>query len=378
MFTEFAATLSALRDALAWAPDSVVALILVAGAALVALVIHAGMLALLYRTVAPRRLFLRSLIEATTGPTRLALVIFALGAAAQAAPLASELKAVFTQILLLAFVALLGWIALIAVNLAAHLYLRRVQIEVEDNLLARKHVTQVRILERAAETLVIVVTVAAALMTFDAVRQYGVSLFASAGVAGIIAALAARPVLANLIAGVQIAVTQPIRIDDAVVVEGESGRIEDITSTYVVIRIWDLRRLIVPLSYFIEKPFQNWTREGSEILGTAFFYVDHSAPVDRLREKLKAIVAESKLWDGKLVKLQVTDAKENAGSRRCRTRSPTSEQSRSRQVRRLRARSQRLRGRRRFHEPTAVRRAYPCIAWMSSVKVLTRSRMRRV
>src|SRR5712691_7356926 len=312
MFTEFAATLSALRDALAWAPDSVVALLLIAGAALVALVIHAGMLALLYRSVAPRRLFLRSLIEATTGPTRLALVIFALGAAAQAAPLASELKAVFTQILLLAFVALLGWIALIAVNLAAQLYLRRVQIEVEDNLLARKHVTQVRILERAAETLVIVVTVAAALMTFDAVRQYGVSLFASAGVAGIIAALAARPVLANLIAGVQIAVTQPIRIDDAVVVEGESGRIEDITSTYVVIRIWDLRRLIVPLSYFIEKPFQNWTREGSEILGTAFFYVDHSAPVDRLREKLKAIVAESKLWDGKLVKLQVTDAKENA------------------------------------------------------------------
>src|SRR6266851_567531 len=290
MFTEFAATLSALRDTLAWAPDSVVALILVAGAALVALAIHAGMLALLYRTVTPRRLFLRSLIEATTGPTRLALVIFALGAAAQAAPLAPELKAAFTQIVLLAFVALLGWVALIAVDLAAHLYLRRVQIEVADDLLARKHVTQVRILERAAETLVIVVTVAAALMTFDAVRQYGVSLFA----------------------GVQIAVTQPIRIDDAVVVEGESGRIEDITSTYVVIRIWDLRRLIVPLSYFIEKPFQNWTREGSEILGTAFFNVDYSAPIDRLREKLKAIVAESKLWDGKVVKLQVTDAKENA------------------------------------------------------------------
>src|SRR5229473_8412536 len=132
-------------------------------------------------------------------------------------------------------------------------------------------------------------------MTFEAVRQYGVSLFASAGVAGIIAALAARPVLANLIAGVQIAVTQPIRIDDAVVVEGESGRIEDITSTYVVIRIWDLRRLIVPLSYFIEKPFQNWTREGSALLGSVLLHLDYTAPIDRIRQKAAELAAQSKL-----------------------------------------------------------------------------------
>src|SRR5438477_1317097 len=244
-----------LREALGWAPDSAVAIILVAVAVFIALALHVGMLALLRRTVAPRRVFLRSLIEATAGPTRLALVIFALGTAMQAAPLAPELRAAFTQMLLLAFIALMGWIALIAVDLASSLYLGRLQIEAADNLLARKHITQVRILERAAATMVIIVTVAAALMTFDAVRQYGVSLFASAGVVGIVAGLAARPVLSNLIAGVQIAVTQPIRLDDAVVVEGESGRVEDITSTYVVVRIWDLRRLIVPLSYFIEKPF---------------------------------------------------------------------------------------------------------------------------
>ena len=122
---------------------------------------------------------------------------------------------------------------------------------------------------RAADVLVVIVTIAAALMTFEPVRQYGVSLFASAGVAGIVAGLAARPVLSNLFAGVQLAMTQPIRIEDAVIVENESGTIEEITSTYVVVRLWDMRRMIVPLTYFIEKPFQNWTRESSALIGSA-------------------------------------------------------------------------------------------------------------
>src|SRR5664279_1696900 len=136
------------------------------------------------------------------------------------------------------------------------LYLRRFRIDTEDNLLARKHVTQVRVLLRTADVLVVIVTIGAALMTFGPVRQYGVSLFASAGVAGIVAGLAARPVLSNLFAGVQLAMTQPIRIDDQVVIENEWGTIEEITSTYVVVRLWDWRRMIVPLTYFIEKPFQ--------------------------------------------------------------------------------------------------------------------------
>ena len=312
MQAELAEIFSRLREALGWAPDWTVALTLFAVGGFIALAFHAGMLALLRRTVAPRHLFLRMLVDATAGPTRVALVIFALGAAVQPAPLAPEIRAALTQLLLLAFIALMGWIAIIAVHLASTLYLRRFQIEVEDNLLARKHLTQIRILERAAETLVIIVTVAAALMTFQAVRQYGVSLFASAGVAGLIAGLAARPVLSNLIAGVQIAVTQSIRIDDAVVVEREFGRIEDITTSYVVIRLWDLLRMIVPLSHFIEKQFQNWTREGSGLLATVYLHVDYSAPIERLREKLNEIVANSKLWDGKVASLQVTDAKENA------------------------------------------------------------------
>ncbi len=149
-------------------------------------------------------------------------------------------------------------------------------------------------------------------MTFGPVRQYGVSLFASAGVAGLIAGLAARPVLSNLFAGVQIAMTQPIRIEDAVIVENEWGVIEEITSAYVVVRLWDLRRMIVPLTYFIEKPFQNWTHESSALIGSVLFYLDYRAPIGIMREKLKEIVAASKNWDGKTAALQVTDTKQSA------------------------------------------------------------------
>ena len=190
------------------------------------------------------------------------------------------------RLLGLATICLLGWIALTALHIAADLYLLRFRLDVEDNLLARKHVTQVRVLERVLDVVIVLITIGFALMTFDAVRQFGVTLFASAGVAGIIAGLAARPVLSNFFAGVQLAVAQPIRIDDAVIVENESGNIEEITFSYVVVKLWDLRRMVVPLSYFIEKPFQNWTRTGGELIGSVFLYVDHTAPVEAIRKKL--------------------------------------------------------------------------------------------
>ena len=189
------------------------------------------------------------------------------------------------RLLGLATICLLGWIALTALHIGADLYLMRFRLDVEDNLLARKHVTQVRVLERVLDVVIVLVTIGFALMTFDAVRQFGVTLFASAGVAGIIAGLAARPVLSNFLAGVQIAVAQPIRIDDAVIVENESGNIEEITFSYVVVKLWDLRRMVVPLSYFIEKPFQNWTRTGGELIGSVFLYVDHTAPVEAHPQK---------------------------------------------------------------------------------------------
>jgi small-conductance mechanosensitive channel len=159
------------------------------------------------------------------------------------------------------------------------------------------------------DTLAVIITISIALMTVEQVREYGLSLFASAGVAGVIAGLAARPVLSNLIAGVQLAMTQPIRLEDAVIVEGEFGSVEEITSTYVVLRLWDHRRLIVPLSYFMEKPFQNWTRQTSALIGSVYLYVDYTAPVERIREKLSELASSSKFWDGQVAALQVTDAK---------------------------------------------------------------------
>jgi hypothetical protein len=191
------------------------------------------------------------------------------------------------------------------------LYLRRFKLESEDNLLARKHVTQSRILQRTAETLIILVTMSVALMTFDSVRQYGVSLLASAGAAGIIVGFALQPLLKNLVAGIQLAVTQPIRIDDALLIENEWGNVEEITASYVVVRLWDLRRLIVPLSYFLEKPFQNWTREGSALIGVVLLYTDFTVPVADLRAKLREIVERSPLWSGAVCGLQVTDFREH-------------------------------------------------------------------
>jgi small-conductance mechanosensitive channel len=144
-------------------------------------------------------------------------------------------------------------------------------------------------------------------MTFDNVRQYGVSLLASAGAASLVVGLALQPMLRNLIAGIQLAITQPIRIDDALLINGEWGNVEEITSSYVVVRLWDWRRMIVPLSYFIEQPFQNWTRESSALIGTVLLYVDFTVPVDGLRHELERIVKASPLWDKRVVNLQVTE-----------------------------------------------------------------------
>jgi hypothetical protein len=155
-----------------------------------------------------------------------------------------------------------------------------------------------------------VVALSVALMTFPSIRHLGVSLFASAGVAGIVIGMAARPTIANLLAGIQIALTEPIRLDDVVIVNGEWGWIEEIGTTYVVVRIWDLRRLIVPLSQFIEQPFQNWTRVTADLLGTVIVYADYRVPVERVRQELHRILEASGMWDGKAWGLQVTDATE--------------------------------------------------------------------
>jgi small-conductance mechanosensitive channel len=300
----------ALRDALAFAPSGVIGVLILALAAVIAIAVHEILTRLLRRLLDSRQPYLRSLLNAVSGLTRLAFLIIALVIVLPVAPIDPTAIAVLTRILSLATIALLGWIAVTATHVTGDLYLRRLRLDAADDLLARKHITQVRIMRRVVDTLIVVLTVSAALMTFQSVRQYGVSLFASAGVAGLVVGLAARPMLSNLIAGIQIATTQPIRLDDEVVVENQWGRIEEITSTYVVIKLWDLRRLIVPLSYFIEKPFESWTRESTELIGAVSFHVSYMTPIERLREKALAIVRASPLWDGDVAKLQVNEAKE--------------------------------------------------------------------
>jgi small-conductance mechanosensitive channel len=299
--------LQIVRDWLAWLPDPIASVLIILFAAAIALAIHNRLRAVTRRLIAPRSPQLFSMMTQMRGLTRLALLVMAMLIAVPVAPIEPFTKALLGQLLLMAIIGLVGWAIIEAMHIGAAIYLRRYRLDAEDNLLARKHNTQVRVLLRSADVLLIIITVGAMLMTLPEVRQYGISLLTSAGVAGIVAGLAARPVLSNLFAGVQIAMAQPIRIEDGVVVEGEFGNVEEITSTYVVVRLWDLRRMILPLTYFIEKPFQNWSREANAMIGTVMLYVDYRAPVAAIRAKAEEIVRASPKWDGQTLAVQVTD-----------------------------------------------------------------------
>jgi small-conductance mechanosensitive channel len=299
-----------LANALAFAPKELVSVLILVLAALIALALHEIGVRLMRRLLGESHPFLRSLLQATKGPTRVALLVLALFVALPAASFDPAVSMALARALSLATIALTGWIAITTFHLAGDAYLLRDQLA--DDFLARKHVTQVRILRRVIDTVIVLLTVSVALMTFESVRQFGVSLFASAGVAGLVAGLAARPMLSNLIAGVQIATTQPIRLGDEVFLEGQWGRVEEITSTYVVLALWDLRRLIVPLSYFIEKPFENWTRHSTRLMGIVSFHLEYTVPIERLRAKAIEIVKASPLWDGDVASFQVQEAKETS------------------------------------------------------------------
>jgi len=201
-----------------------------------------------------------------------------------------------------------GWLLGSLVRAGEHLLLRRLKLDVRDNLRARRLHTQLRLLRRIAFVGIGIFTLSIALFQFEGMRRLGTGLLASAGVAGIVIGFAAQRTLGNLIAGVQIALTQPIRIEDVVIVEGEWGWIEEITLTYVVVRIWDRRRLVVPIQYFLENPFQNWTRASSDILATAFVHVDYRAPVEAIRQQLGRILDKSDHWDGRVWRLHVSSA----------------------------------------------------------------------
>jgi small-conductance mechanosensitive channel len=239
---------------------------------------------------------------------RRALPLLALILGAPALSVSPALAEVVRNATSLLLIGVIAFILCQLVDTAATFVLKPYRLDVTDNLRARGIHTQVVVLKKVALTIIGVFTLASMLMVFESVRQFGASILASAGIAGIVVGLAAQRSIATLLAGFQIAMTQPIRVDDVVIVEGEWGRIEDITLTYVVIKVWDQRRLIVPMTHFIERPFQNWTRSSSDILCTVILHLDYSVPVPALRAELARILQQSRYWDKRVNVLQVTDA----------------------------------------------------------------------
>ena len=282
-----------------------------AGAIVLALVVHFVLFFVAERLARRKGEVTESLFaRRVKKSTRLIFPLLALVLAIPLAPLPADLRSMLQHALGLGVIASIGWAIVILTELAGNFIFARYSLDAPDNLTSRRIRTQTLVLQRIAALTVSIVTASVMLMTFPAVRHVGVSLLASAGLAGLIVGMAARSTLSNLIAGIQVALTQPMRIEDAVVLEGEWGWIEEINTTYVVVRLWDLRRLVVPLSYFIEKPFQNWTRTRADLLATAMIYVDYTVPIQELREELHRILESTELWDKKTWALQVTDATE--------------------------------------------------------------------
>lgn len=221
------------------------------------------------------------------------------------APLA-DVRQVFSIVYIVCF----SWFLIGVSGIVEDVVRMNYEVDSHDNLKARKIQTQIRFFRRIAVVLIVLIATATALMTFETVRQLGTTILASAGVAGVIVGFAAQRSLSTFLAGFQVAMTQPIRLDDVVIVEGEWGRVEEITLTYVVVKIWDLRRLVLPITHFIDRPFQNWTRVSADLLGTVFLYADYTIPVDQVRETLHELLQQSKYWDRKVWNLQVTNASE--------------------------------------------------------------------
>ncbi len=240
-------------------------------------------------------------------PLAFALPMLVLIPALEATPLDGRWLDQSLRLLHIGLTACFIWLLVRAVAAGEQAILRDHPMEVADNLAARRIQTQTRVLSRVLMGAIILVGASMVLLTFPMVRQIGTALLASAGIIGLVAGIAAKPVFGNLIAGLQIALTQPIRLDDVVIVEGEWGRVEEIGSSYVVVRIWDERRMVVPLTWFIENPFQNWTRRSADLLGTAFLWLDYRAPIAAIRTELERICKGEALWDGRVCVTQVTE-----------------------------------------------------------------------
>lgn len=206
----------------------------------------------------------------------------------------------------------IGWLLIRGAEFAEQIVLSRFRMDVEDNLRARRVNTQLSLIRKIIVFIIFLITAASSLMVFEKVRQLGTSLLASAGIVGIIVGFAAQKTIAAVLAGLQVAITQPIRVDDVVIIDNEWGRIEEISLTYVVVKIWDERRLVVPIGRFIDQSFQNWTRNSSQLIGVVTLYLDYSLPLDLIREELDRILARTELWDGRVKSVQMTEAAEKS------------------------------------------------------------------
>jgi small-conductance mechanosensitive channel len=277
-----------------------------------ALIAHLAVFRLLQRFVRHKPGVLnQSLVRHGERPTRWIFPLLTVLAVLPGLPLPPVFMLALEHISGLGLIAAIAWLFLLFIDITSDVLSGRYRIDVEDNLLARRIQTQFMMLRRIMMVLVTVVTLAVMLMTFPAIKHIGVSLLASAALATLVAGMAMKGTLANLIAGVQIAFAQPFRLEDAVVVEGEWGWIEEIGTMYVVVRIWDLRRLVLPLSYFLDHPFQNWTRTSAQILGNTILYADYTVPMSELRAELRRICESTKLWRGQVCVLQASDATEH-------------------------------------------------------------------
>jgi small-conductance mechanosensitive channel len=255
-----------------------------------------------------------AMLRHTRAPARALLPLLAVYAALPLlrATLSRDAEEVAQRALHVLMVAAVAWLLIALTRVLDDVVERRFDIGVADNLRARRVRTRVGLLRRVLVIAIVLLALGAALMRFQGFRALGAGLLASAGVVGIIVSIAAQRPLANFVSGVQLALTQPVRVGDAVVVENEWGTVEEITLTYVVVRIWDQRRLVLPISTFFEKPFQNWTRASPQVIGTVFLYVDWTAPVAAVRTEFDRVVRSSPHWDGEVAALQVSDASERA------------------------------------------------------------------
>jgi small-conductance mechanosensitive channel len=291
----------------------VTAVLILAGALAAGFIIHLILTFILNRRFIRKNTRIQGIelsFEQLKAPLRSLIPAVCIGIALPFTSLNANAADLINHIIRLWVIASLTWLAIRIVYMARDVVLSHYRMDVKDNLHARKMYTQIRVIDRVISVIILIIGISIMLMTFSKVKQVGVSLLASAGVIGIILGFAAQKTLGNLISGIQIAIAQPIRLEDVVIVENEWGWIEEITLTYVVVRIWDLRRLIVPISYFTENPIQNWTRKSADLLGSVFIYADYTIPVEEVRNELTRILEQSSSWDKKVNVLQVTNATE--------------------------------------------------------------------